>query len=78
MGHRGQLREVLAFNAIEAMDVSFTPNSSTKRTFRQVRVGSTGRHRPFGHACLKGADSVAKVVLPKVSKILRAVGGVFV
>ena len=28
--------------------------------------------------CLQMTDSVAKVVLPKVLKILRAVGGVFV
>ena len=31
-----------------------------------------------GLECPFGADSVAKVVLPKVSKILRAAGAVFV
>jgi hypothetical protein len=35
-------------------------------------------HRQAAPACPKSADSVAKVVLQKVSKILRAAGALFV
>ena len=45
------------------------------RDFRFCLVN--GHHRPDG-PCPKSADSVAKVVLPKASKILRAAGAVIV
>jgi hypothetical protein len=37
-----------------------------------------GGREAHGRSCLDLADSVAKVVLPKVSKILRAAGAFFV
>ena len=39
---------------------------------------SNDRHRSTPPPCRFCADSVAKVVLPKMSKILRAAGAVFV
>jgi hypothetical protein len=68
-------------NQFLALVQSVNVRQGQKRRFGNVRTISAlppkSRHSSQGAACLKGADSVAKVVLRKVLKILRAAGAVF-